>query len=72
MDLIGSSPLLSHCLITANGECGLTMQFIPGTPGRGGTPEIPSEPLIENCFIVDNNDLSIEGHEPVVVDSIID
>ncbi|MFC1765889.1 hypothetical protein ACFL6U_27910 [Planctomycetota bacterium] len=72
MDLIGASPMLSHCLITANGECGISMQSIPATPGRGGgNPEIPSEPLIENCFIVDNNDVSIGGGQPIIVDSLI-
>ena len=72
MDLIGSSLLLSHCLITANGEHGITMQAIPGTGGRGGLPAIPCEPLIENCYIVDNNDLSIVGGEPVIIDSLIE
>ncbi|MFC1762116.1 right-handed parallel beta-helix repeat-containing protein [Planctomycetota bacterium] len=71
MDLIGSSPLLSHCLITANGKCGIAMQVRPASPGRGGLPEIPCEPLIENCYIVDNNNLSLVGGQPVVVESLI-
>ena len=48
------------------------MQSIPGIPRRRSNPEIPCEPLIENCFIVDNNDLSIVGGEPVIVNSLIE
>ncbi|MFC1762115.1 SUMF1/EgtB/PvdO family nonheme iron enzyme [Planctomycetota bacterium] len=55
MDLLGSSPSLTHCLITANGGNGIVMQSIPAAPGRGGHPDIPCEPLIENYFIVDSS-----------------
>jgi parallel beta-helix repeat protein len=60
-----SSPLLKNCLITANGQTGITMR---PSPGRGASP---CEPVIENCIIVDNGNAAIDGGEPVIVDSII-
>jgi hypothetical protein len=61
----GSSPNLQHCLITSNGQTGITM--IAG-PGRGNPI---CEPMIENCVIVQNGSASIVGGEPIIVDSIV-
>jgi len=60
-----SKPHLLGCLITANGQAGIKMH---ATGGR-----FPSycEPLIENCHIVDNNEASIVGGKPVIVNSVI-
>jgi uncharacterized repeat protein (TIGR03803 family) len=60
-----SNPYLQNCLIAANGRTGIKM--LPGS-GRGSPP---CKPVIENCVIVDNSRASIEGGEPVIIDSII-
>jgi hypothetical protein len=59
-----SRPILHHCLITANGQTGVTMW--PGT-GRGNPP---CTPRIEDCVIVQNAQANIDGGEPAVVNSI--
>ncbi|MFC1761904.1 right-handed parallel beta-helix repeat-containing protein [Planctomycetota bacterium] len=61
-----SNPHLDHCLITANGTSGMTMH---GFSFRNRL--LPCEPQLTHCFIVDNNDLSIVGGEPVILDSVI-
>ncbi|MFC1604224.1 right-handed parallel beta-helix repeat-containing protein [Planctomycetota bacterium] len=61
-----SSPHLLGCLITANGQAGIKMHAT--TTGR--TP-LYCEPIIENCYIVDNNEAGIVGGIPVIVDSVI-
>ncbi|MFC1761908.1 FG-GAP-like repeat-containing protein [Planctomycetota bacterium] len=65
LDLTGSSPHLSHCLISANGETGITMH-----PGAGRRKP-PCMPQLINCYIVDNNDLSVVSGQPIIVDSLI-
>ena len=60
-----SSPLLNNCLITANGQTGITMH---ATVGRGNPT---CEPVIDNCIIVDNGNAAIDGGDPVIVDSLI-
>jgi hypothetical protein len=64
-----SNPHLDHCLITANGQTGITMRAAAGPTGRGIKH---CKPVIENCIIVDNNDANIVGGQPVIVDSFID
>ncbi|MGD8787347.1 MAG: right-handed parallel beta-helix repeat-containing protein [Phycisphaerales bacterium] len=59
----GSSPNLQHCLITSNGQTGITM--LDG-PGRN-----PCQPNIENCIIVGNSQADIVGGEPVITDSVV-
>lgn len=59
-----SSPMLSHCLITANGGTGITMW--PAT-GRGNRP---CTPRVENCVIVQNGQADLVGGEPDLIDSI--
>ena len=61
-----SSPHLEHCLITANGQTGITMHEL------GGRRTVHCEPVISNCIIVDNNEGSIVGGKPVIIDSLID
>jgi hypothetical protein len=61
----GSSPHLDHCLITANGQTGITMH---PTGGRRATH---CQPTIEDCVIVDNGDLALDGGEPAIIDSIV-
>lgn len=60
----GSSPNLKHCLITSNGQTGITM--------HAGSGRSKCEPIIENCIIVYNGQQAISGGEPIIVDSIID
>ncbi|MGD8787179.1 MAG: hypothetical protein PVJ60_07130, partial [Phycisphaerales bacterium] len=60
-----SSPSLQHCLITSNGQTGITML---ADSGRNNN----CKPNIENCIIVDNGQANIVGGEPIIVDSIID
>jgi parallel beta-helix repeat protein len=60
-----SNPILKHCLITANGQTGITMHQ---SIGRG---TLICEPIIENCIIVDNGNAAIDGGEPIIIDSII-
>jgi hypothetical protein len=59
----GSSLNLQHCLITSNGQTGITMN---AGPGRS-----TCKPVIENCIIVDNGQADIVGGEPVIIDSIV-
>ncbi len=56
---------LDHCLITANGQTGITMY--PGS--RRGNP--PCNPQIINSVIVQNGAESIMGGEPVIIDCIM-
>ncbi|MGD8787239.1 MAG: right-handed parallel beta-helix repeat-containing protein, partial [Phycisphaerales bacterium] len=58
-----SSPNLQHCLITSNGQTGITM--LAG-PGRS-----KCKPNIENCIIVYNGQSDIVGGEPTIIDSIV-
>jgi parallel beta-helix repeat protein len=60
-----SSPILKNCLITANGQTGITMHE---AMGRGNPP---CAPAIENCIIVNNGNTAIDGGEPVIIESII-
>jgi hypothetical protein len=60
-----SSPHLDHCLITANGQTGITMH---STGGRRATF---CQPTIEDCVVVQNGTISIDGGQPVIVDSLI-
>ncbi|MGD8787178.1 MAG: right-handed parallel beta-helix repeat-containing protein [Phycisphaerales bacterium] len=59
-----SEPQLLNCLITANGQTGITM--LAGS-GRNNN----CKPNIENCIIVDNGQANIVGGEPVIIDSIV-
>jgi hypothetical protein len=61
-----SSPTLRHCLITGNGQTGITM--IPNTRGRSVTF---CKPVIQDCVIVQNADGDIVGGDPVIINSII-
>jgi hypothetical protein len=61
-----SNPHLEHCLITANGQTGITMHE------HVGRNIVHCEPVISNCIIVDNNEGSIVGGQPVIIDSLID
>jgi hypothetical protein len=61
-----SNPHLEHCLITANGQTGITMHEL------GGRRTVQCEPVVSNCIIVDNNDGSIVGGQPVIIDSLLD
>jgi len=70
VDLYGASPILSHCLITANGEHGLTMQTHRVGAGRQAR-EVGCQPVVENCFIVDNGGPAIVGGEPIIIDSLV-
>ncbi|MGD8787346.1 MAG: right-handed parallel beta-helix repeat-containing protein [Phycisphaerales bacterium] len=60
-----SNPHLLNCLITSNGQTGITMLRGPGRSSPYCTP------LVENCIIVQNGSANIVGGEPVIVDSII-
>ena len=74
VELYGASPTLLHCLITANGGHGINMQpqlVTTGTGRQARTTEIPCQPVIENCIIVDNGQAAIVGGEPVIIDSIV-
>jgi hypothetical protein len=62
-----SSPHLEHCLITANGQTGITMHATTDS-----NTAIDCKPLIDNCFIMDNGAAALEGGQPVIVDSLID
>ncbi len=59
-----SGPTLSHCLITANGQTGITLWR---TIGRGNPP---CTPLIEDCVIVQNGQANVVGDEPTIINSI--
>jgi hypothetical protein len=61
----GSKPYLLHCLITANGNVGIKMYATSGRVVRY------CEPIIENCYIVDNDEAGIVGGNPLIMDSII-
>jgi len=61
-----SNPHLEHCLITANGQTGITMHE------HEGRRTVHCKPVITNCIIVDNNEASIVGGQPVIIDSLID
>ena len=65
-----SNPHLKHCLITANGEHGLTMQTHRVGTGRQAR-EVDCQPVVENCVIVDNSAAAIVGGQPVIIDSLI-
>jgi hypothetical protein len=60
-----SNPHLKHCLITGNGETGITMSTNPGRPPK------TCKPIIENCIIVDNGQGDIVGGEPTIIDSLV-
>ncbi len=61
-----SRPYLHHCLITANGQAGITM-----LPTTGGRSIRYCQPLIVDCIIVQNGQTALEGGEPIVINSII-
>jgi len=61
-----SSPHLTHCLITANGQNGMTLHTIVGRQAQH------CEPRITQCFIMDNGASSIVGGKPVIEDSLIE
>jgi hypothetical protein len=61
----GSSPHLVQCLISANGQTGITMH--PPSGRRASH----CQPTIEDCVIVDNGGLALDGGEPVIVDSVV-
>ncbi len=61
-----SNPYLNHCLITANSQTGITM-----VPTTGGRSIRHCQPVIEDCVIVDNNEASLVGGEPVIINSIL-
>ena len=61
----GSNPYLNHCLITANGQTGITMHEL------GGRRALLCEPVLENCVIVDNGTAGLVGGQPVINDSIV-
>jgi hypothetical protein len=61
-----SSPHLLHCLIMANGQAGIKMHTTTGGPWP-----LYCEPIIENCYIVDNYEAGIIGGKPVILDSVI-
>ncbi|MGD2094294.1 MAG: right-handed parallel beta-helix repeat-containing protein [Phycisphaerales bacterium] len=61
-----SQPHLLNCLITSNGQTGITM--LPGT--SRSSP--PCTPVIENCVIVQNGEVALIGGQPVVMDCIIE
>ena len=63
----GSSPYFDHCLITANGQIGITMH--EKTSSRS---TIYCQPTIKDCVIVQNGETAIEGGDPQIVDSIIE
>lgn len=60
-----SSPYLVHCLITANGQTGITMHE------KVGRDILYCKPVIENCVIVDNGGEGLVGGESVLIDSIV-
>jgi parallel beta-helix repeat protein len=60
-----SNPHLLNCLITGNGQTGITMLRSPGRTS------LPCAPIIENCIIVQNGFENIVGGQPVIIDSII-
>jgi hypothetical protein len=60
-----SCPLLESCLVTANGQTGITMLRGPGRLSEHCAP------IIDKCVIVDNGNAGIVGGEPAIVDSII-
>jgi len=61
-----SKPYLLDCLIAANGQAGIKMNYT--STGRG---VLYCEPTIENCYIVDNGEAGIVGGNPVILDSVI-
>lgn len=61
-----SSPHLLGCLITANGQAGIKLHSIPG-----GRLPLNCEPIIENCYIMDNSETGVIGDKPVIIDSLI-
>jgi len=61
----GSNPHLEHCLITANGQTGITMHE------HRGRHAFDCEPVIVKCTIVGNGDVALEGGQPVIIDSFI-
>jgi parallel beta-helix repeat protein len=60
-----SNPHLLNCLITSNGQTGITMLRSPGRTSP------LCAPIIENCIIVQNDSENTVGGEPVIIDSII-
>ena len=66
MELFEESHLdLNHCLITANGQNGIMMHL------TGGRIQQLCQPTIEDCVIVQNGQMALEGGEPVIIESII-
>jgi len=63
----GGNPHLVGCLITANGQTGIKMHDI-----KSGRELLLCEPIIENCYIMDNNEGDIIGGKPVIVNSVIE
>jgi hypothetical protein len=61
-----SNPHLLNCLIAANGQAGIKMHAT-----TGGRRPLDCEPIIENCYIVDNNEAGIIGGDPVILDSLV-
>lgn len=62
-----SKPHLIGCLITANGQTGIKMHDI-----KSGRELLLCEPIIEDCYIVDNEEGDIMGGKPVIVNSLIE
>lgn len=62
VELTAASPTLQHCLITSNGQTGITMH----KEGRNDC-----QPVIESCIIAHNGGESLVGGNPVIVNSII-
>ena len=61
-----SKPHLLGCLITANGQAGIKMHTT-----ISGRWVLDCEPIVENCFIVDNGEAGIVGGNPIILDSVI-
>jgi hypothetical protein len=62
----GSKPHLLGCLIACNGQAGIKMHAV-----TWGRMQLLCEPIIENCFIVNNREAGIVDGNPVIIDSVI-
>ncbi|HPC95272.1 MAG TPA: right-handed parallel beta-helix repeat-containing protein [Sedimentisphaerales bacterium] len=62
----GSSPLISHCVIAANGDAAIAV------PGRSGSRlYLHSRPVIENCTIACNAGPGFAGGTAIIRNSIV-
>ncbi len=67
MELFDESDLyLNHCLITANGQTGITMHV-----KEKRSSLLYCEPVIEDCVVVQNGQADIIGGQPDVIGSIV-